>query len=201
MAETPKESIRCPWPADDALMVAYHDEEWGVPVRDGKALFAKLMLDGFQAGLSWRTILHKREAFLKGFHEFDPARVSKLTEKDITRLLADAGIIRHRGKIEATIANAKAYLEIEKHGGGFSKLLWSFVNDRPVVNQISGRGDVATETTASQAMSKELRARGMKFVGPTIVYAFMQAVGMVDDHFDGCFRKKQLKAYRSRQKA
>jgi DNA-3-methyladenine glycosylase I len=200
MAKTPKELIRCPWPADDALMVAYHDEEWGVPVRDGKALFAKLMLDGFQAGLSWRTILHKREAFLKGFHQFDPLRVSKLTEKDVTRLLGDAGIIRHRGKIEATIANAKAWLEIEEQEG-FSKLLWSFVDDQPVVNKISGRGDVATETAASQAMSKELRARGMKFVGPTIVYAFMQAVGMVDDHLDDCFRKKQLKTHRSGQKA
>ena len=184
----PKELTRCPWPSDDALMIAYHDEEWGVPVRDGQALFAKLTLDGFQAGLSWRTILHKREAFLKGFRDFDPAKVARFSDKDIERLLADAGIIRHRGKIEAAISNARIYLEIEKTED-FSKLLWGFVGNKPIVNRVRGVGDVATETKESQAMSKELKRRGMKFVGPTICYAFMQAVGMVDDHFQTCFRK------------
>jgi len=169
-------------------MVAYHDEEWGQPVRDSQALYAKLTLDGFQAGLSWRTILHKREAFLRAFKDFDPARVAKFKEKEIARLLGDAGIVRHRGKIEAAISNAQAYLVIEKTES-FSDLLWSFVGNQPRVNQFERPSQVPAETKESQAMSKELRKRGFRFVGPTICYAFMQAVGMVDDHLVGCFRK------------
>jgi len=187
--QAPTEKPRCVWPSDDALMIAYHDEEWGVPVRDGQALFAKLTLDGFQAGLSWRTILYKREAFLTAFHQFDPARISKFKERDIKRLLGDAGIVRHRGKIEAAISNARAYLDIEEREG-FSTLLWGFVGGNTKVNRIRTSRDIPTETGESQAMSKELRARGLRFVGPTICYAFMQAVGMVDDHLDSCFRKR-----------
>ena len=188
MSKLPDERLRCPWPSDDALMIAYHDEEWGTPLRDPEALFAKLTLDGFQAGLSWRTILHKREAFLRAFHGFAPARVARYGERDIKRLLGDAGIIRHRGKIEAAISNAKAYLDIEEKEG-FAALLWGFVGGEPKVNRFTRPGQVPAETKESQAMSKALRERGMKFVGPTICYAFMQAVGMVDDHLMGCFRK------------
>ena len=186
------DKTRCAWPSDDALMIAYHDEEWGVPVRESEPLFAKLILDGFQAGLSWRTILHKREAFLKAFHNFNPEKLARYGEKDITRLLGNAGIIRHRGKIESAIGNAKAYLEIEEKGS-FSDLLWKFVDGKTQINRIRGRGDIRAVSPESEAMSKELKDRGMRFVGPTIVYAFMQAVGMVDDHFDDCFRKPKRK--------
>jgi DNA-3-methyladenine glycosylase I len=184
----PNDKARCPWPSDDPQMVAYHDEEWGRPERDSRALFAKLILDGFQAGLSWRTILHKRTAFDRAFAQFNPEKIARFNERDIKRLLADAGIVRHRGKIEATISNARAYLAIEEKEG-FAPLLWSFVNDAPIVNQPKRPRDIPTETKESRAMSKALRAHEFRFVGPTICYAFMQATGMVDDHLVGCFRK------------
>jgi DNA-3-methyladenine glycosylase I len=182
------DKIRCPWPGEDPLYLAYHDDEWGVPERDGRALYEKLVLDGFQAGLAWITILRKREAFRSAFAGFDPARVSRFTARDVTRLLGDKGIVRHRGKIEAAIAGAKVVLELEESWpGGFSAFLWQFIGGAPRVNRFE-RGQVPSESAESRAMSKALRERGFNFVGPTICYAFMQAVGMVDDHLVDCFR-------------
>lgn len=178
---------RCPWCGTDPLYVAYHDEEWGVPEWNSQALYEKLMLDGFQAGLSWYTILKKRPAFRAAFDEFDPHRIARYGEEDVARLLADAGIVRHRGKIEAAIVAAQQWIEIEAEGG-FDKLLWDFVDGKPLQNEFVWMADVPAETPLSKDISKALKARGMKFVGPTIVYAFMQAVGMVNDHLIGCPR-------------
>ena len=183
------ELSRCAWAGSDPLMQAYHDEEWGVPERDARALWEKLMLDGFQAGLAWITVLRKREAFRKGFKGFDPVKVAKFGEKDVERLLGDAGIIRSRAKIEATIGNARIYLEMQKQGEDFADFCWSFVDGEPL------RGDgiaVPTKTPLSEQFSKELKRRGFKFVGPTIVYAWMQAVGLVNDHSVDCFRRDQV---------
>ncbi len=176
---------RCPWPGQDPLYVAYHDDEWGVPERDSKALFEKLALDSFQAGLSWITILRKRPAFRAGFDGFDPEKVARFGPERIEALLKDEGIVRHRGKIAATIALAKVTLELEK-SGGLSKHLWSFVGGAPLQPNPQAPRDIPTQTPISEAISKDLRARGANFVGPTIVYAFMQAVGMVNDHLEGC---------------
>ena len=176
---------RCPWCGKDPLYVAYHDNEWGVPERDARALWELLTLEAFQAGLSWITILRKREAFRRGFAGFDPAVVAGWGEADIRRALADPGIVRHRGKIEATIRGAQAYLRIEA-GEGFSAFLWGFVGGRPVQNALRGMADAPTFTDASTAMSKALKAGGFGFCGPTITYAFMQAAGMVNDHLVGC---------------
>jgi len=178
---------RCPWCGDDPLYVAYHDGEWGVPEWSSRALWEKLVLDGFQAGLSWITILRKREAFRAAFDGFDPARVARYGEAEIARILADPGVVRHRGKIEATIGNARAWLEIEA-GGGFDRFLWDFVDGRPVRNAFASMAEVPAETPLSREISKALKARGFKFCGPTIVYAFMQAVGMVNDHLVTCPR-------------
>lgn len=178
---------RCPWCGNDALYVAYHDEEWSVPEWNSQALYEKLMLDGFQAGLSWYTILKKRPAFRAAFDGFDPHRIARYGEEDVTRLLADAGIVRHRGKIEAAIVAAQQWIEIEAEGG-FDKFLWDFVDGKPLQNEFVWMADVPAETPLSKDISKALKARGMKFVGPTIVYAFMQAVGMVNDHLIGCPR-------------
>lgn len=170
-------------------MQAYHDEEWGVPERDPRALWEKLQLDGFQAGLAWITVLRKRDAFRKAFKGFDPAKVAKFGDKDVERLLGDAGIIRSRAKIEATIGNARAYLAMRDAGEDFAAFCWSFVDDEPL------RGDgveVPAKTPLSEAFSKELRRRGFKFVGPTIVYAWMQAVGLVNDHSAHCFRRDEV---------
>lgn len=176
---------RCGWCGTDPLYVAYHDEEWGVPERDGRALWEKLVLDGFQAGLSWITILRKRDAFRSAFAGFDPEMVGSWGEADVARLLADPGIVRHRGKIEATIGNARAYLDIEAREG-FAAFLWDHVDGRPVQNRFATLAEVPTETAVSRAMSKALKARGFRFCGPTIVYAFMQATGMVNDHLVTC---------------
>jgi DNA-3-methyladenine glycosylase I len=165
-------------------MAAYHDDEWGVPERDSRALWEKLILDGFQAGLSWSTILAKREAFRKAFRGFDPAKVARFTARDVERLLADPGIVRSRAKIEATIGNARAYLAMQEAGEDFSAFVWSHVGGTP---KVGGR-ERLTESPESAALSRALKARGFKFVGPVIVYAFMQAVGMVDDHEASCFR-------------
>jgi DNA-3-methyladenine glycosylase I len=178
---------RCPWATRDPLYVAYHDEEWGVPERDSRALYEKLILDGFQAGLSWITILRKREAFSAAFDGFDPAKIARYKAKKVERLMADTGIVRNRAKIEGAIASARAYLEIEK-AEGFSKYLWDFVDGRTIRNNFRHIGEVPAETELSRQISKDLKARGFKFCGPTIVYAFMQAVGMVDDHLVGCWR-------------
>lgn len=183
----------CLWPGTDPLYLAYHDTEWGVPEHDARALWEKLILDGFQAGLSWITILRKRESFRKAFKDFDPAKVAKFSEKDIARLLADEGIVRHRGKIEGAIKNARAYLEFENaEPGSFAKFVWSSVGGKPLVNKARTMKDVPTATDASVALSKELKKRGFTFCGPTIVYAWMQACGLVNDHMTNCFRHKQV---------
>ncbi len=188
-SSAPKDETRCPWCGSDPLYVAYHDEEWGVPVTDDAALFEKLILDGFQAGLSWITILRKRESFRKAFHQFDPARVARYTERDIERLLQNEGIIRSRLKIEGTIKNAKLYLEIMNDGeGSFRDYLWKHVGHATRVNRLRRLADCPTATDESTAMSKELKKRGFTFCGPTICYAFMQAVGMVNDHLVDCPR-------------
>ncbi len=182
---TTKIRSRCAWAESDPLLREYHDTEWGVPVRDSRALWELLMLEGFQAGLSWITVLRKRDAFRKAFKGFDPVKVARFSEADIERLLADPGIIRSRAKIQATIQGARIYLEMQKSGEDFSAFLWSIVGGKP----IRSAGPIAAETPLSVEMSKQLKKRGFKFVGPVIVYAFMQAAGMVNDHSPTCFRR------------
>jgi DNA-3-methyladenine glycosylase I len=179
---------RCPWPQQDPLYLAYHDTEWGVPEFDDRALFEKLVLDGFQAGLSWITILRKRDNFRRAFDGFEPRKIARYTPKKIERLMQDAGIVRNRLKIEGAVASARAYLEVMEKEQGFARLLWGFLDGRPKVNAFRSTRQIPAETPLSRQMSKELARRGFKFVGPTIVYAFMQAVGMVDDHLVSCYR-------------
>jgi DNA-3-methyladenine glycosylase I len=179
---------RCPWPRDDALYVAYHDEEWGVPEYDDRALYEKLVLDGFQAGLSWITILRKRENFRRAFDGFEPQTVARYTPRKIERLMNDAGIVRNRAKIEAAVLSARAWIDLMEKGPGFSAFLWDFLDGAPKVNRFRRMAQVPAETALSKQISKELGARGFKFCGPTIVYAFMQAVGMVNDHLVTCHR-------------
>jgi len=181
---------RCVWPGQDDLYIAYHDEEWGVPEYDDRALYEKLILDGFQAGLSWITILRKRENFRAAFDQFEPARIARYNEKKIQSLLQDAGIIRHRGKIEAAISGAQTWLAIMEQQG-FSNYLWNFVDGKPIQNSLRGMGDAPAQTPLSQTIAKDLKQKGFKFCGPVIVYAFMQAVGMVNDHMTDCFRHKE----------
>ena len=178
---------RCAWAANDALLRAYHDEEWGVPEYDSRALWEKLMLDGFQAGLSWAIILRKRDAFRRAFKNFDPKAVARFKERDVARLLEDPGIVRSRAKIEATIGGARAYLAMRDAGEDFSGFVWNLAGGKPIQNS----GDVPAKTPLSEEISKALKKRGFKFVGPVIVYAWMQAVGIVNDHAAGCFRRKQ----------
>ena len=178
---------RCPWPKQDPLYVAYHDDEWGMPERDDRALFEKLILDGFQAGLSWITILRKRDNFRRAFDGFDPAAIARYDGRKIATLMNDVGIVRNRAKIEGTVASARAFLDVMEKGQGFSALLWDFVDGRPQINHRRRMVDVPAETPVSRAISKELVGRGFKFVGPTIIYAFMQAVGMVNDHLVTCY--------------
>ncbi len=180
---------RCAWAVGDPLMQQYHDQEWGVPEYDSRALWEKLMLDGFQAGLSWSIILRKRDAFRKAFEGFDPSRVARFGARDVARLLRDPGIVRSRAKIEATIGGARAYLAMQAAGEDFSRFVWGFVGDKPIRN----RGPVPTQTPLSVALSKALRQRGFKFVGPVIVYAWMQATGIVDDHGSDCFRGRAVR--------
>src|SRR6185437_13650526 len=179
---------RCPWPKQDTLYVAYHDDEWGVPEFDDRALYEKLILDGFQAGLSWITILRKRENFRHAFAGFDPEKIARFPKRKIESLMNDAGIVRNRAKIEGAVASACAYLKIIESGPGFSKLLWNYLDGRPKQNAFRSIGQVPAETEISRKISKDLVGRGFKFVGPTIVYAFMQAVGMVNDHLVTCHR-------------
>jgi DNA-3-methyladenine glycosylase I len=185
---------RCGWvqPPDDALYCQYHDEEWGVPERDSRALFEKLILDGFQAGLAWITILRKRETLRTAFAGFDPDHIARFTETDITRLLADPGVIRSRAKIEAAIGGARTYLDMRERGQAFSAYLWDFVDGMPIQSAWKSFRDAPTSTPLSAQLSADLKRRGFKFVGPTIVYAFMQAVGMVNDHETGCPRWRAL---------
>jgi len=180
---------RCPWPGrDDALYVAYHDTEWGVPEYDDHALYEKLVLDGFQAGLSWITILRKRDNFRRAFDGFEPEKIARYDARKKARLMNDAGIVRNRLKVEGAVLSARAYLGVMEKGPGFSTLLWDFVDGKPKINRFRDTKQVPAETALSRAMSKELAGRGFKFVGPTIVYAFMQAVGMVNDHLMKCHR-------------
>ncbi|MCB1366480.1 MAG: DNA-3-methyladenine glycosylase I [Rhodobacteraceae bacterium] len=182
-----KTGDRCVWSGTDPIYVEYHDTEWGVPEHDSRALWEKLILDGFQAGLSWITILKKRDAFRAGFDGFDPKIVADYGEAEIARLLADKGIVRHRGKIEATIGNARAWAEIEARQG-FDNFLWNYVDGQPLQNRFASMAEVPTETPLSRQISKDLKKAGFKFCGPTIVYAFMEAVGMVNDHIVTCPR-------------
>lgn len=186
-----KEKKRCGWCSTDPLYVKYHDEEWGRPVHDDQKLFEFLILESFQAGLSWITILRKRENFRKAFAGFDPKKVAKFDAKKKKQLLNDAGIIRNRLKIEAAINNAKCFLKIQKQFGSFDKYVWSFVGGKPIINHYQSMSEIPPKTEISDAMSKDMGLHGFKFRGSTICYAFMQAVGMVDDHVGDCWRKKK----------
>jgi DNA-3-methyladenine glycosylase I len=184
---------RCPWPGLDPLYVHYHDTDWGVPEYDSRALFEKLILDGFQAGLSWITILRKREAFRKAFDGFDPQKIAHYSDKKIESLMQNTDIVRNRAKILGTVKGAQLYLEIESQQG-FSNFLWDFSDGRPRQNAFKTSRDVPTQDALSETISKELKRRGFNFVGPTIIYAFMEAVGMVNDHLTDCFRHEEVRA-------
>ena len=184
--------IRCAWAGTDPLYQRYHDREWGVPVRNDRKLFEFLVLEGAQAGLAWITILRKRTAYRAAFHDFDFNRVGRYTEKDVRRLLADAGIVRNRLKVRSAIGNARAFIDVRKEFGTFSRYMWGFVNGEPVQNRRGSMKDVPPRTAVSDALSKDLKERGFNFVGSTIIYAHMQAVGMVNDHVIDCFRYREL---------
>ncbi|MCA9946239.1 MAG: DNA-3-methyladenine glycosylase I [Anaerolineales bacterium] len=189
------QKIRCGWcGTTDPLYIRYHDEEWGVPEFDDQRLFAKLVLDGAQAGLSWITILRKRENYWAAFDQFDPEKIARYDEAKIAELLQNPGIVRNRLKVQSAVKNARGYLEIMEKEGSFSRFLWDFVDGAPIQNSWQHLSDVPAETAESQAMSKALKKRGFSFVGPTIVYAFMQAVGMVNDHLIDCFRYREVQA-------
>jgi DNA-3-methyladenine glycosylase I len=179
---------RCPWPSDDPLMIAYHDKEWGVPLHDDQKLFEFMVLDCFQAGLSWRTVLHKRENFRKAFDNFDYRKIAKYDQQKIDSLLQDTGIIRNKAKINGTIQNAKCFLEVQKEFGSFDHYIWSFTNGKIIVNKWKNLSELPARSEISDFVSKDLVKRGFKFVGSTICYAFMQAIGMVNDHLTTCFR-------------
>jgi DNA-3-methyladenine glycosylase I len=187
-----KTQTRCPWPSDDKLMIKYHDKEWGVPLHNDRKLFEFLILEGFQAGLSWRTILHKRENFRKAFDNFDFNKIAKYNRRKINSLLKDSGIIRNKLKIEGAITNAKAFLRVRKEFGTFDKYIWSFVNDNPIQNKFKSLKELPAKTELSDKISNELKKKGFKFVGSTIVYAHMQATGMVNDHIVVCYRYKDI---------
>lgn len=183
---------RCFWAdGDDLLMQEYHDKVWGVPKKNDRDIFEAIVLDTHQAGLSWKCILHKRDNFAKAFYNFDPKKISKMTKSDIARLMKDKGIIRHRGKIEATIGNAKAYLQLQKEFGTASKYFWNYTNGKVISNKFKKHSEIPSTNKISEIMSKDLKKRGFKFTGPTMCYAFMQGIGMVDDHTRECFRSKE----------
>ncbi len=189
----PKSITRCAWPNDDPLMLAYHDDEWGVPVHDDRKLFEFMVLDAVQAGLSWRTVLYKRENYRQAFHNFDPKKVAKFTDKDLARLLTDAGLVRNRLKMAAIIKNAKCFLEVQKEFGSFDAFIWQFTRGKTAPQPLERRCPKSRRSSAeAEEMSRELKRRGFSFVGPTICYAFMQAAGMVNDHTTDCFRYKQV---------
>ena len=179
---------RCSWAGSDPAMIAYHDHEWGTPVHDDRVLFEFLVLEGAQAGLSWSTILHRRDGYRRAYRDFDPAKVARFGERDVARLLADDRIIRNRAKVAWSIRNAQAFLAVQRECGSFSDYLWSFVDGKPLVNRPRTSSDLPARTDLSDALSKDLRKRGFGFVGSTICYAFLQAVGVVNDHAANCFR-------------
>jgi len=190
---------RCPWAGDDPLQVSYHDDEWGVPVHDDRTLFEFLLLEGAQAGLSWNTILRKREGYRRAFAGFDPAAVARFTPRRVEKLLADPAIVRNRSKVESAVSNARCLLEVQREFGSFDAYLWQWVDGRPRTHRFRRAADVPATSDLSDALSSELRRRGFKFVGATICYAFMQAVGLVNDHLTGCFRHAEIaKAQRAR---
>jgi DNA-3-methyladenine glycosylase I len=193
-----KERIRCGWSQSDPLYIEYHDTEWGVPVHDDRTLFEFLILEGAQAGLSWITILRKRDAYRKAFARFDPKKVARFTDKDAARLLADPGIVRNRLKIQSAIKNARAFLEVQSEFGTFAKYQWGFVDGKSIQNRFRSLKEIPARTEVSDAFSKDLKRRGFNFVGSTIIYAHMQATGMVNDHIVDCFRYKTRKQARSR---
>ncbi|MGI8891860.1 MAG: DNA-3-methyladenine glycosylase I [Bacteroidia bacterium] len=183
--------IRCDWCESSDLMRKYHDEEWGVPLHDDNKLFEFLVLDAFQAGLSWSTVLNKRENFRKAFHNYDIKKISRYSEKDINRLINDAGIIRNKLKINSAVTNAQKFLEVQKEFGSFDKYIWQFTDGKPLVNKWKELKEIPAKTTQSDDMSKDLQKRGFKFVGSTICYAFMQASGMVNDHLPKCWKRSK----------
>jgi DNA-3-methyladenine glycosylase I len=191
MTRAPKPLVRCGWPMDDPLMIAYHDEEWGVPLHDDRKLFEFIVLDAVQAGLSWRTVLHKRENYRVALHGFDPARIARYGDEEMARLLSDAGLVRNRAKMAAIVSNAQRFLEVRRELGTFDAFVWSFTGGGTIVHRFESLGELPATSPEAEAMSKALKARGFKFVGPTICYAFMQAAGMVNDHLVGCFRHRQ----------
>ncbi len=184
---------RCPWPSDDPLMIEYHDVEWGVPLHDDKLIFEFLILEGMQAGLSWSTILHKRENFRKAFAGFDVEKVARFDKKKVRSLLINAGIIRNKLKIHAAVSNARQFILVQEEYGSFDRYIWRFIDGKPKMNRLRSLKDIPATSKESDAMSKDLKARGFKFVGSTICYAHMQATGMVNDHLMSCFRYKELK--------
>ncbi len=188
MAATTRAKQRCSWCGDDPLYVAYHDREWGVPLYDDQQLFEFLTLEAFQAGLSWLTILRKRVAFRAAFAQFDPQRVARFNKRSVQRLLGDAGIVRNRAKIEAAVANARTFLELQQEHGSFARYIWAFTDGRPIVNRWRSLKQIPPQTPLAATISAELKARGFRFVGPTVIYAHMQATGMVNDHLVSCFR-------------
>jgi len=188
-----KTKVRCPWPSDDKLMIKYHDKEWGVPLHNDKKLFEFLILEGFQAGLSWRTVLYKRENFRKAFDNFDFNKVAKYDKRKINSLLKDEGIIRNRLKIEGAVKNAKAFLEVRKEFGTFDNYIWGFIEGKPIQNKFKSIKELPARTELSDLISKDMKKRGFTFVGSTIIYAHMQATGMVNDHLLSCFRYNELK--------
>jgi DNA-3-methyladenine glycosylase I len=190
----PRTLRRCFWAEGDPLMAAYHDEEWGVPLHDDRRWYEKLLLDGAQAGLSWLTILRKREGYRQAFGGFDPAKVARFGGRDVERLMLDAGIVRNRLKIQSAITNARAFLALQAERGSFDAWIWEFVGGKPIAGNRRGRADLPARTPLSDALSKELKRRGFTFVGTTIVYAFMQAAGLVNDHTLGCFRRTEVAA-------
>jgi DNA-3-methyladenine glycosylase I len=183
---------RCGWGEGDALMEAYHDGEWGVPVHDDRRHFEFLILEGAQAGLSWRTVLHRREGYRRAFAGFDPEKVARFTQAKVEKLLGDAGIIRNRQKVSAAVANARAFLDVRKEFGSFDAFIWRFVGGKPRVNRRRALAEIPAQTPESEALSKELVSRGFRFVGPTIIYSHMQACGLVNDHLVSCFRHPEL---------
>ena len=187
-----KEKNRCAWGRMDELYIAYHDNEWGVPVYDDQKIFEFLVLESAQAGLSWITVLRKRENYRRAFAGFDPKRIAKFSQRDVEKLLGNAGIIRNRLKIEAAINNARCFLEIQKEFGGFAKYIWGFVGGKPLRNKWKKISDLPVTTKEAEALSKDLKKRGFKFLGPTVIYAHMQATGMVNDHIVDCFRYHEV---------
>jgi DNA-3-methyladenine glycosylase I len=192
---------RCAWAGDDPLMIAYHDEEWGSPTHDDRVLFEFLLLEGAQAGLSWRTILHKREHYRRAFAGFDPRKVERFDDAKLERLVQDPGIVRNRAKIASAVTNARAFLAVQKELGSFDRFVWSFVGGKPIRTAWASEREVPARTRESDALSDELRLRGFKFVGSTICYAFMQACGLVSDHVAGCYLSKRIRPARIAQNA